>query len=110
MKLPNTDQAVVPSDKITNYLLSLTHPDGRDKAAFFMAFGFSPEAPMQLEVALLQQAESQEVIKSISNMFGVRYVVEGELETPDGRNPLVRSVWFIAIDEEIPRLVTAYPL
>jgi hypothetical protein len=110
MKLPNADQAVIPSDKITGYLLSLTHPDGRDKAIFFMAFGFSPDDPVQLEVALLRQAVSQEVVKSIASTFGVRYVIEGELQSPDGRNPLVRSVWFIENDEEIPRLVTAYPL
>jgi hypothetical protein len=28
----------------------------------------------------------------------------------DGRNPLVRAVWFIETGEAIPRLVTAYPL
>jgi hypothetical protein len=110
MKLPNADKAVVPSDKITGYLLSLTHPDGREKAAFFIAFGFMPEEPEQLEKALLRQVVSQEIVKSISNVFGVRYVLEGRLETPDGRNPLVRSVWFIEKDDAIPRLVTAYPL
>ncbi len=110
MKLPNADKAVMPSDKIIGYLLSLTHPDGRDKAIFFMSFGFIPEKPEQLENALLQQALSQEVVKSVPNVFGVRYVLEGQLETPDGRSPLVRSVWFIEKDDEIPRLVTAYPL
>jgi hypothetical protein len=110
MKLPNADKAVVPSDKITGYLLSLTHPDGREKAAFFMAFGFMPEKPEQLENALLQQAALQEVVKSVSNLFGVRYVIEGQIETPDGRSPLIRSVWFIEIGDENPRLVTAYPL
>lgn len=110
MKLPHADRAVVPSDKISGYLLSLTHPDGRDKAVFFISFGFSPEAPGQLEAALLQQAGSQAIVKSVSSAFGVRYVVEGQLETPDGRNPLVRSVWFIDMDEDVPRLVTAYPL
>ncbi len=110
MKLPNAEKAVVPSDKITDYLLSLTHPDGRDKAIFFMAFGFIPDVPTRLETALLQQAASQDVVKSVSSVFGVRYVIEGQLETPDGRNPRVRSVWFIEKGDEIPRLVTAYPL
>lgn len=110
MKLPNVNQAVIPPAKITEYLLSLTHPDGRDKAVFFMSFGFNPEEPEQLEAALFKQAESHDVVKHTSSSFGVRYVIEGALETPDGRNPSVRSVWFIAIDEESPRLVTAYPL
>jgi hypothetical protein len=53
MKLPNFEKASIPGEKITHYLLSPSHPDGRA--------------------------------------------------------PLVRAVWFIGTDEEIPRLVTAYP-
>ncbi len=40
MLLPNADQAVVEKAKITEYLLSLDHPDGRSKAEFFARFGF----------------------------------------------------------------------
>jgi hypothetical protein len=32
------------------------------------------------------------------------------MATPDGRTPLVRSVWFIDTGTEIPRFATAYPL
>ena len=32
------------------------------------------------------------------------------MEEPDGREPAVRSVWFIEAGGEVPRLVTAYPL
>ena len=35
MKLPNAEQAVVDREKITDYLLSLTSPDGWSKARFF---------------------------------------------------------------------------
>ena len=41
--------------------------------------------------------------------FGTRYVVEGIMEVPDGRTPSIRSVWFVAEGEEIPRFATAYP-
>ncbi len=36
--------------------------------------------------------------------------VEGKLSTPDARDPLVRSVWFIEHGEDVPRFVTAYPM
>lgn len=36
MKLPNVEAVVVSEDKITGYLLSPTHRDGRHKAAFFL--------------------------------------------------------------------------
>jgi hypothetical protein len=39
----------------------------------------------------------------------MRYIIDGILITPDGRNPMVRSVWFIETGEITPRFVTAYP-
>ena len=58
--------------------------------------------------ALRDHAIKNLVEKTVSFPYGVRYVVEGEL--PDERNPLVRSVWIIETGQELPRLVTAYPL
>jgi hypothetical protein len=42
--------------------------------------------------------------------FGPRYEVEGKLHAPDGRSPLIRSVWQLDRGEVAPRLITAYPL
>jgi hypothetical protein len=42
--------------------------------------------------------------------FGTRYLVEGDLPAPDGRSPLVRSVWQFDYGTVAPRLITAYPL
>ena len=41
--------------------------------------------------------------------FGPRYEVHGELETPDGRRPLICTVWQLNADQTAPRLITAYP-
>lgn len=110
MKLPNHDKAIVPSRKITDYLLSSAHRDGHSKAAFFFRFGFTLESWQILAASLLQHAAKHEVTKLEETPFGTRYVIEGELETPDGRAPLVRVVWFIEIGAEIARLATTYPL
>ncbi len=110
MKLPNYDKAVVPREKIVDYLLSLAHRDGRSKAVFFSSFGFLVYAWQTLAAALRHHAAAHEVAKIEPTPFGTRYVVEGELGTPDGRTPLVRVVWFIDTGEDIPRLATAYPL
>ena len=109
-KLPNADKAVVPQAKITQYLLSLTSKNGKTKAQFFLAFGFTIEAWETLATALKQHAMSYEVASTRETPYGIHYNVEGELETPDGRNPVVRSVWKIETDETVPALVTAYPL
>ena len=110
MKLPNLQAAMVSEEKITGYLLSTTHRDGRHKATFFLAFGFSADAWQVLAAALRKHAADYEVAKVENSPFGTRYVVEGALEAPDGRTPTIRSVWFIETDEPVPRLVTAYPL
>jgi hypothetical protein len=110
MKLPNGDRAIVPQQKITGYLLSFNHRDGRSKAAFFSRFGFSANAWQELARSLRQHAVDHTVSGVEDSPFGTRYVVEGVIITPDERNPVIRSVWFIETDEEIPRFVTAYPL
>ena len=42
MKLPDLENAYVPEAKIVKYLLNLEHVrGGKDKAVFFMRFGFT---------------------------------------------------------------------
>jgi len=110
MKLPNYDKAFVPQAKITEYLLSLSHEDGRSKARFFLEFGFSNEAWQELAQVLQQHAVEHELTKIESSPFGTRYVIEGIISAPDGRTPLIRAIWFVETDEDTPRFVTAYPL
>ena len=104
------EQAIVAPGKVTGYLLSATHPNGRHKARFFTSFGFAVDAWQQLEQALIQQACDHEVTKSEPSPFGMRYVIEGKIVSPDGRNPSIRSIWFIESNEAAPYFVTAYPL
>ncbi len=110
MKLPHTDKAVVAKSKIVDYLLSLSHPYGRTKADFFIRHGFSATEWQRFESALKRHAIEHEVAESIQTTFGIKYIVEGSLNTPSGANPAIRSVWFVETGEEIPQLVTAYPL
>lgn len=110
MKLPNYEKAVVPKAKITDYLLSLSHRDGCSKARFFMRFGFSSEEWEILAQALKHHAAHNEIAGTGMSHFGMRYVIEGSLLSPDGRNPRIRAVWFVRNDTDVPSFVTAYPL
>jgi hypothetical protein len=65
MKLPNYDRVLVPSEKITHYLLSVSHKDGRHKAAFFMRFGFAETAWRDLALALRHHAQAHEVVQVV---------------------------------------------
>ncbi len=110
MKLPNRQKAVIVEAKIREYLLSTSHPYGRHKAAFFRHFGFSAESPGVLVSALRAHADQCDVVRMDETEFGTRYIVEGQLRTPDGRAPTVRVVWFIEKGDNRPRLVTVYPV
>lgn len=93
-----------------DYLLSPTHPEGQGKAVFFRHFGFSPESWEKLAAALRRHAVEHGVTRMESSPFGTRYIVEGIMETPSGRRPRIRAVWFVEENDDVPRLVTAYPL
>ena len=110
MKLPNVDQALVPPEKIKDYLLNVAHEKGRGKAIFLLHFGFSVAKWEELVQSLIRHAHDHEVAKSEVSRFGTRYVLEGGLQTPSGRTPQVRVVWFVPEFGDRPRLVTVYPL
>jgi len=92
MKLPNHDRLIVPRERIVDYLLSPFHKDERGKAEFFRRFGFAVENWEVFAEALKFHATEYEVSKMEVSPFGMRYIIEGEIETPDKRNPKVRVV------------------
>jgi hypothetical protein len=110
VKLPNHERAVISEKKLTGYLLSFKHHDGRSKAEFFTQLGFTIEYWEELSKALWRHAADNEITKIEDSPFGRRYIIEGELFGPGGKMANIRSVWFIEAGEQIPRFVTAYPL
>jgi hypothetical protein len=50
VKLPSYKNGVVSQTKITGYLLSIKHRDGRSKAEFFTQLGFSYDAKEDLMI------------------------------------------------------------
>ena len=110
MKLPHAAEAVVPQNKLENYLLHLGHPIGGGKARFFRRFGFRREDWPALAAALKQHALDNSVAGCSEDSDGTIYLVEVPLNTPSGRAPSVRSVWLIETGELAPRLISAYPL
>jgi hypothetical protein len=105
MRLPKADEAIIELEKVTSCLLNPVHRYGASKARFFQAFGLAE----QLRSALHEHAKENEVIRTRDMGFGRRYEVHGRLNCPDGRRPLVRSVWQIEEGDIAPRLITAYP-
>ena len=109
MRLPGVESAVVPVEKLTGYLLSLEHPVGRSKAAFYRALGYDETNTDLLAAGLIAIAADNEVVEAEPTPFGTKYAVEGTLVTPSGATTTLRTVWIVRTDEAAPRFVTAYP-
>jgi hypothetical protein len=107
--VPGCDQSIIEPTKVADYLLSGAHPIGWAKARFFKRFGFREDAPEELRQALLAHVRENAVVETETSPYGIKYRVDGPLASPDGRNPLVSTVWTILDGEAIPRFITAFP-
>ena len=110
MKLPNREKAYVPSSKLTDYLLSKTHPVGRWKRRFFSSIGFSETNVDLLEKGLVSIGNSEDIKDTVTSVKGTKYIIDGFLQSPTGGKVRIRTIWIIEADQDRPRLVTAYPL
>lgn len=108
-KLPNVESCIVAETKITKYLLNLDSEAGNSKAKFFLARGFKLEEWQVLADTLKNHALNNPVDDILEVSDGVKYVIIGTIMTPDGKNPIILSVWKIDAGTEIPRLITARP-
>lgn len=108
-KLLNSDACTVDIAKLTDYLLALAHPRGKAKAQFLLRFGYRAEAPHVLEGALLRHARDCEVVRKWVSPHGTKFELVGPLPSPDGRDPVVKSVWIIDHGASAPRFVTMVP-
>ena len=109
MELPNSGSAIIEREKIADYLLNAAHPDNGGKAAFFLSLGFNQDDWQGLALAFHRLAGRAQISKSVETSHGCKYIVEGRIETPVGKSPIVRTIWIIDRGAEAPRLVSAYP-
>ncbi len=102
-------EAEVTQRKVLDYLLAADHPVGGDKAAFFTAIGYTRDDWRRLRDDLLRLARNGKVAAEEQTPFGMKYVVDGEIEAPARRSVGLRTIWISDVAGEPPRLVTAYP-
>src|SRR5829696_3587083 len=95
--LPDCERAFVEEPKL-GYLL---RPE--DKGGVFLELGFSLAEPAVLRVALLEHACTARLQKSVRTRYGLKYVLEGGMRSPDGRDPRISSVWIVEGMEVRPR-------
>lgn len=106
--MPSSCALIVRRSPRICFLLHI--PMGAARPNFFTRFGYRLEQWEQLADALRQHGARHAVVKTVESSYGTRYAVDGPLESPDRRNPKVRTVWLLERDSTAPRLITAFPL
>ena len=92
MPLPNSDQAVVDMQKLTNYCLNPAHSDEQHKAYVFQsALRIELEHAVELRDALLQAVKNYDAVPGKSNRHGQKYVIDFPM-TRFEKLAVVRSV------------------
>lgn len=107
--MENRSKAYIPPAKLIGYLLSETHAVGKSKAKFFRACGFDEPNVAVLEQGLLSIAQTEAPAVVVQSPYGVKYIIDGFLQTPSGTSVKVRTVWIVDARDASPCFVTAYP-
>ena len=63
-----------------------------------------------LKQGLLTIAQIGDVKEAVSSTHGVKYVIDGLLQTQTGEAVKVRTIWIIDKGQTRPRFVTTYPV
>jgi hypothetical protein len=99
----------IPDQKIIGYLLSSTHKLGSLKAAYFLSYGFTLSLSNEFIRAIKVVVENNVIISETKKEYGVIYLVDGPINSPNGKILLLRTVWIVEKGDKIARLVTVYP-
>lgn len=89
MRIP--EDAIIPDDKITSYLL--IQRDRNDKSKFLAQAGFTQENPEALRLAIELLVTKVEAVQDRTNIYGTFYEVTGELVGINGVNLSVVTIW-----------------
>jgi len=108
MKLPNPEQAIIDSQKLSGYCLNPEHPDGQHKARVFQSvLGLRQENEEELYNALKEALKNYNATFDRENNYGKKYIIDFLMNRGD-RQAIIHSVWIVRFEENFPRLVTCY--
>ena len=107
--LPNAALARIADAKVRDFILDVSHIGNKGRAEFFFAIGFSQQRWETLKDALLAHPTTNTVERATQTEFGTRYRVRCNLESPNGRNPCIVTVWALDHGSTTPTFITAFP-
>jgi hypothetical protein len=89
--------------KILDYLLSTDHPIGADKGSVLHLHWIQQGRLDPPSDDLMLMCEQGEVVAEEQTPFGIKYVVDGLVQAPAGRNIELRTVWISEEPGDRPR-------
>ncbi len=110
MNIPLGIKILIPEEKLLTYILSETHAVGKFKAKFFRNLGFNETNIPVLKKTIERIVRENEIAEQIQNIYGAKYLIEGEINTPTGKVVNLRTIWIIEKNQNFLRFVTMYPV
>ncbi|RFP66788.1 adhesin [Hymenobacter lapidiphilus] len=109
MTLHDKALSVAPN-KVQDYLLNPHHPIGGAKARFFLSIGYLREHYELLIADLIAHGHDATVTEKKQSPYGTKFVVDGPLLAPNGRQYPIRTVWMEQSPGVLVLLITAHLL
>jgi hypothetical protein len=108
MFLPNADEAIIDVKKITEYVLSFDHFEGKNKARVFASvFGITKLNAEDLIKAIREAILKTEAVKQSESAYGTKYTVDFEFKF-NYKTGTIRTAWIVEKNVSIARFITCY--
>lgn len=108
--LPEVASASAPQEKLQGYLLSHTHPVGKEKAHVInQVLGYNAENWETFQAKLLKEVQKSPVTKTTVTENGTKYKVPVILYGRKDRFLRLNTIWQIDNGATAPRFITATP-
>ena len=106
-KIPHSDRAAIPQEKVQGYLLNSNHPKGKHKEKVIRSvLGYNYETWKEFADKLYEEVQNSPVVDIKRNKYGTKYETHIKLEGVKGKSLILKTVWQIDDKSDIPRLIT----
>ena len=109
MALPNADKAIIPLEKLREYILNPNHPKGKHKArAIRNATGLEAKDGEWIRNQIRAQIPQTIVFDQRVTSFGIGYNIVVSISGPLG-TLTVQTRWIVKEGDHVPRFTTLIP-
>ena len=107
-RIPGAERATIDSRKLTVFLLSPSHPKGRERARFFARLGYTRENWEELRDLILAELPRVAGRRRRTTRWGKEWEAIVRIEGSGYEAALVAG-WQKRDPDDSPRFLTAYP-